>query len=314
MTTDATSTYICARCQAPVQPEDVVFCRTCGSAHHVACWNEFGACSSPGCVGTQAVQLQGPAPMQPMGMVPPPPQVMDYGFSAEFEFGLSPAINAGWEAVQRNMGTAILGMLVYCAIIIPLSLIPFVNYLYQWFIAPAFIGGMVMFSLKLLNNSNPAVGDVFSGFQKYLNFLGTYWLYMVVMIGAGIPVGIGCLIAFLGMHLNSGNATTMPAAITLIVVTGLITLVLMTYLFTRFAFAFYLVADGNGIIEAFQNSWAMTEEKFWSVLGIGIILYIIGGAGAVACGVGMLFTYPICLCGFASQYVALRNKTIGVIG
>ena len=40
----------------------------------------------------------------------------------------------------------------------------------------------------------------------------------------------------------------------------------------------------------------MVKRNFWPFLGFSIVSNLIGGIGAVACGIGVVFTLPIQVC------------------
>ncbi|MDA3963540.1 MAG: hypothetical protein PF961_22370 [Planctomycetota bacterium] len=103
------------------------------------------------------------------------------------------------------------------------------------------------------------IGDVFSGFEN---------------IGASIVVALILLVACM-----------------LCVIPGL---VIMPAVFV----AFRRIAEGETDgMAAFKAGWADTKPNLVGALITVIVLSIVGGLGAIACGVGVLATAPIAIAG-----------------
>lgn len=73
----------------------------------------------------------------------------------------------------------------------------------------------------------------------------------------------------------------------------------------RWVFApIYLIDHPEaGIGEALRASWDKTADQFWALLGLGIVVGIIAGAGLVVCCVGYFFTMIIL---YAAQVITYR--------
>jgi hypothetical protein len=154
---------------------------------------------------------------------------------------------------------------------IVLTLIP----LYTLFFAvlmicamPWMAGGLYNAAFKQLRGERIAVGDLFSGGK-----------YFVRILGAGLLIGIAYCIGFFLLFI--------PALIVL----GLTFLTIPM-----------IVEGGKGAIDAIKESIEITKRDWIMFTVFAIALSFIAGAGAIACGVGALATYPLLFLGHALAY------------
>ena len=73
-------------------------------------------------------------------------------------------------------------------------------------------------------------------------------------------------------------------------------------------FALFLIVDrGMDFWPASMASFAAVKTAFWPLLGFGIVAQLLGQIGAVACGIGVIFTLPIAWCSLAVAYEHFMN-------
>jgi len=105
------------------------------------------------------------------------------------------------------------------------------------------------------------------------------------------------------------SASAIPAgAMAVLIVFGLVSLVLYVIVALRFMFAYYAAADGEGIVESFKKSSDMTEGIRPQLLLVAIVLSLVGAAGAIACGIGIIVTGLLVWLAFAHIYVGLKGQ------
>lgn len=141
---------------------------------------------------------------------------------------------------------------------------------------------MIFFRLREGAMPPPGAGDVFKGFSFFLpTFLFTLvWFIIFFVVAAVLSV-----VPILGQALSPlvgfvGGALIM--------------------------FGLYLIVDRQmGFWEASMESINIVKQNFWWFLLLSIVANIVGGAGAILCGIGMIFTWPIqiCVIGVAYQEV-----------
>ena len=324
----STHTELCASCRQPIVAEaDKVICSVCATPHHAACWHLDGHCSTPGCAG-EPVAPPPPAPYAPApSSIPPPPPMggfQSYNTSqviAPSEIGLGAAVSAGWEAFNRNMGLLIGGlvvmMLVYlgmaCLCIIPiLGVIAFV------LLVPALFGGGMRFFLNAVNSQRPDISDLFTGFREFGKWLMITVILVVVAFLLAIPQLIvnhltGFSPGFIPHHnfLHPMTPMAIPAATPMSTSAlgygvSLLTSIACAFVFARWMFVFPAAAEGYGHLEAFGRSSQMTAGRRWLLFWILFVVKLLGVAGILACGIGILFTLPLALCAYVSLYNAVK--------
>lgn len=137
-------------------------------------------------------------------------------------------------------------------------------------------GGVYHAGFKQLRGEPISVSDLFAGGPYFARMLGA-----IVLIA---------VLASIGMLLC--------------IVPGLI-----VYGLTLLTFPM-IVAGGKGTIDAIKSSIEVTKGNWLMFTLFAIVLYVVAGLGALACGVGILATMPLL---FLSQVLAYRD-CVGVAG
>jgi hypothetical protein len=129
-------------------------------------------------------------------------------------------------------------------------------------------GGLYNAAFKQVRGEQIAFGDLFSGGQYFARILGAGVL-------VGIAAAIGSVLCFIPGLIVSGLA-------------------FLTYPM--------IVEGGKGTIDAIKASIEVTKKQWVMFTIFAIALGFIAGAGAIACGVGALATYPLLFLGHALAY------------
>ncbi|VBB43157.1 conserved membrane hypothetical protein [uncultured Desulfatiglans sp.] len=119
----------------------------------------------------------------------------------------------------------------------------------------------------------PDVGEIFRGFNFFLNsllFVGVWGIAMLMLaVIVGLIPCVGQLAALFGVY------------------------AMQTFLM----FGLLLIVDrGMDFWQASQESYQAVKTNFWQFLGLMIVTGIIGSLGAIACGLGLAVTVPIQIC------------------
>lgn len=130
------------------------------------------------------------------------------------------------------------------------------------------LAGMVKMALKQLRGQAIAPGDVFSGTSHIVPLaLGGLLYGLGVVIGSVLCVIPGLLVAGLGLLM-------IP-----------------------------LIVDQNmDGVTALTTSIKTLQPHMWMALLFSIVLSLVGGLGGVACGLGMLITFPLVIISLALLY------------
>ena len=223
-----------------------------------------------------------------------------------------------FEAFGANPVPAIFGFFFFIVIKLVGQMIPFVGIAFTIFLDAAFIGGAAILALNLVNNEEPAIENIFSGFKKYKQFMGTYWLYVVIMLLSPIPFGLGALLCLvlepIQFRAFRGGYETLASFIDitiLVIMIASIAISVIVYiaLLLKWFFVYFIIADRENedtVIQAFKRSSKMTKGHRIKLLITAVVMGLFGISGMLVCGLGMFVTMPVAWCGIASVYNELK--------
>jgi hypothetical protein len=132
---------------------------------------------------------------------------------------------------------------------------------------------LIVFQLHDRKEPRPEVGNLFRGFDFFLNS----FLFFVIW---GIAVFVASLV--LGLVPCIGQVAS---------------LFVVFVAHALLMFGLFLIVDRKmEFWPASVASFNMVKRNFWPFLGFSIVSNLIGSIGAVACGIGVVFTLPIQVC------------------
>lgn len=224
----------------------------------------------------------------------------------------------GWEAFKINPVPAIFGFFLFTIIKVVGQNIPFLGIGFVMFLAAPFTGGMAILMLNLVNNEKPAIENIFSGFKKYGQFMGVYWLLIVILALSALPFGLGALTCTLLEPMqfqafdrgNEALASTLDTLILVIILLAVaISVILYIALLLKWFFVYFIIADSENedtVIDAFKRSSKMTKGNRIRLLLAAFVLALFSISGVIGLGIGIFVTAPIAGCGMASIYNELK--------
>ena len=196
---------------------------------------------------------------------------------AEVKFG--EWFEKGFNLYKENLGTLILASLI--ALIISAVTIGI--------LAGPMLAGMILITLRLFDKTEPKpeIGNVFKGFDYFLNAL-----LFVVIWGAAV-LGASFILA-------------------LIPCLGQLASLCVVYVVQAFLmFGLFLIVDkGMEFWPASMESFTLVKTNFWPFLGLSVVASIIGSIGAIACGIGMAVTAPIQVCILTVAYRDVFSESV----
>jgi len=147
--------------------------------------------------------------------------------------------------------------------------------------------GLFLITLGLIDKSapKPEAGTLFKGFGFFLNtFLFLLVWGLLIFIASCILALVPCI--------------------------GVIASMLLGYAMQALLmFSFLFIVDRKmDFWPASMESINLVKSNFWPFLGFGIVCAIISSLGAIACGIGVIFTAPF---GYCAVTVAYREITSG---
>jgi hypothetical protein len=180
-------------------------------------------------------------------------------------------IESGFNLYKTNFGTLVLAS-VFAVVIGTVTV---------GILAGPMLAGLVLVTLQLLDKKEPRpeAGKVFKGFDYFLQS----FLFVIVW---GIGILIGSVI--LGV----------------IPVLGQLASIAFVYAAQAFLmFGMFLIVDRQmDWLPASMESINIVKTNFWPFFGLSAVAGIIGSLGAIACGIGVVFTIPIQGCILAVAY------------
>lgn len=201
------------------------------------------------------------------------------------EFRVGDAISYGWNATVKNIGPM---LIITIVILVVQAVLRFIGVgfdnqllLFVWTVLGFVVGlvlamGLIRAALRVTDGGRPDVNQ--------LTQLDDFGPYLLVSLIAGVIIGIGVLLC---------------------VVPGILAAVFL-------GFAGYVVIDQHEAdpIAALKQSIALVKPKFGPILGLLFLLAVINIVGALLCGVGLLFTYPMTAITMAYTYRTLSGQPI----
>jgi uncharacterized membrane protein len=196
------------------------------------------------------------------------------------------AVSYGWGAYWKNVGPMVVIALVIIGIEVVFGLIgnafdsvP-VRVLFQligWLLGLFLALGWFRVSLEITQGRRPEVGDVFKA--------EGYGPYIVASIVFGIGFFIGLLLC---------------------VIPGIIFAVVFGF------YGFVAAEQGNAAVamDTLKRAAEISAGHRWQLFGLAIVLALINLVGALACGVGLLFTSGITIIAWAYTYRRLSGESV----
>jgi len=178
---------------------------------------------------------------------------------AEVKFG--EWIEKGFNLYKENFGILVLASLI--AVVISTVTVGV--------LAGPMFAGVILITLRLLDKKEPRpeVGTLFKGFDYFLNSFLFVIIWGIALFVVSIVVGLVPCIGQL-------------ASIFVVFVAHALLM-----------FGLFLIVDRQ------EEFWPASVESFnkvkpniWPFLGFSIVSNIIGSIGAIACGIGVIFTFP----------------------
>ena len=199
---------------------------------------------------------------------------------AEVKF--SEWIEKGFGLYKQNFGVLVLASLIACAI----SAVTF------GILSGPMVAGLLLITLRLFDEKEPKpeFSQVFKGFDFFLNS------FLFVLIWGAAFFVASFILAF-------------------IPVLGQILAIFLFYAAqTALMFGLFLIIDRQmDFWPASVESFNRVKTNFWPFFGLSVVSGIIGSIGAIACGIGVVITFPIHACILTVAYRNVFGESTGEI-
>ncbi|QDU63139.1 hypothetical protein Pan216_40140 [Planctomycetes bacterium Pan216] len=212
-------------------------------------------------------------------------------------------ISTSWEIYNKRLsiclGAGLLTLLIGMLLGVPAAAPPLRQFavgrgvwgLIQTLIMLFFYLGLDLMLLKVVRGERTDIGELFSGGKYYLTALVNM---IVIYIAFGILGIVIALCSFVPILL-------IPLALAAMFFSFMVTLVFWPFL--------YIVIDEKPQgIEALKRANELTKGNYGAMVIIFLYMLGLGFVGALACGVGLFYTLPLCFTTLTTAYVKLRGE------
>ena len=221
--------------------------------------------------------------------------------AGEYRVELGDCLDRAWKIFTANPGliigtTLLVGLIsaVCWGITMGASLlIPVAGQLVSIFFSGPLMGGYLWFLLRLARGEQASVGDAFVGFSQHFGGL------VMASIVQGL-ISFVCMLPFAALGIfgaRSGGGGGAQPNFPLLAgagLMGLIGLVALVYLTNLWSHALLLIVDkGYKFWPAMELSRKLVRKRWWMTFLFMLVAGLLGGIGALACGVGLLVTMPL---------------------
>jgi uncharacterized membrane protein len=234
-----------------------------------------------------------------------------------YKFDFGKCFERGWEAMKSDIGQYILFALV-AGVIIVVSLFTVIGAI---LIALPLQAGYMVYAKKVLTNEPREFNDFFGGFKYFTPLLGYVGVMILVGLILAVPLGVvmGINFAALGSLDALDNPDMVGAQFSAIMLPfQFLFMIIGVFLGALLFFAIPLIVIGQlKTVESIRWSIKLALKNFWWLLLYAFVVSLIQQAGAFACYVGLLFTFPLSQClllGAYAEIVGLGDKRTTTVG
>ncbi|MEY1238408.1 BPSS1780 family membrane protein [Providencia manganoxydans] len=220
-------------------------------------------------------------------------------------------ISQAWAMVKEKLGMWVLINIIFFAVILVVSMIPFINFFVS-FITPILIGGIIAISEKQRKTGEVEIGLLFAGFQQKFGALFAVGAinFGISLIGGIIAIMIGgtALLSIM-LEMSQGGQVSPETIMALsgsffyifviMAVAGLVGAAM-----TWFAPALIMNHDFK-VGTAISASLKAVSKNILPGILFFVVLAIIMFISAIPLGLGLLITFPIMYVGYYTSYRSL---------
>lgn len=213
----------------------------------------------------------------------------------------------GFELFRENPAMLIILLLIYLAIIVPISLLPFVGSILSALIAPIFSAGLMWGCQALYKKQDLEINHLFEGFKRnpsQLVAIGGFYMLSLLIIAIFVVLSldkatIEVLMQGKNVSPEQANAMLLPILIAM----GLLVPVLMAYWYAP------VLASLNNLsaIDAMKLSFFACVKNFLPFLLYSLIFMVLLIAALIPAGLGLIVVMPLLMTSLYVSYVDVFN-------
>ena len=225
----------------------------------------------------------------------------------------------GWQLFAKAPGVWVVILLIYLAISVVLSFIPFIGGLAYMLLSPVLAGGMLYGAAAQARGETLEIGHLFQGFRDQerlgpLVLLGAISLAGYVLMALVVMVFMGGGLV-MGATLDSTGVIVPPEAMGG-VLAGVGLIVALILIVIGFLIAMALFYGVPLVMLGQQNAWPAAQASIvacWinmlPFLVFGLIYIVLAVVAAIPFGLGFLILGPVTVCAIYASYREVFEET-----
>ena len=201
-------------------------------------------------------------------------------------FSIKDVLGESWTALKENFWLSI-GVYLVAVLLIGASGCLVVGPI---IVAGPLMGGVFIYSLKLLRHEPVEFGDIFAGFNNFGNLLLIYFLFILFMVLSTLPgLAILFILPLVLAWLGAG-----PEIVMIVAGLGMVLVYLLPFYFSiRYSFSILLVADGRAKGGgSLKMSSVGARQNLGRIILFMIVALLINVIASLPFGLGLLVTAP----------------------
>jgi uncharacterized membrane protein len=216
-------------------------------------------------------------------------------------------IVSGFELFKANPVMWIVILLIYLAIIIPISLVPVIGSVVSTLLAPVFAAGMMWGCKALANKQDLLINHLFEGFKKNTSQLiavGGIYLLSLLVIMVMVVMSLNKEVVELlmkGKELSPEQAGAMMLPI-------LFAMLFIVPILMAYWYAPVLISLHNlKAVEAMKLSFVACLKNMLPFLLYGLIFTVILVVAIIPFGLGLIVAIPVMMTSLYTSYIDVFN-------
>lgn len=190
-------------------------------------------------------------------------------------------LSRGLAVMKLNYMEAVGTALLFAVLLVLSQSLPVMKWIAGIILVPQLTAGIWWYFLRRIRGLNAEVGNLFAGFKDNFTQLALLGLIQSVLL---LPLNM------MTNAIESGPMAQDPR----IAMAMFGYMLVMLYVMIRWQFANIIVMDrGYGAVEALKLSWRIVGLRFWTLLGLTLILSCVMLLGMLALIIGLIFVLPL---------------------
>ena len=212
-------------------------------------------------------------------------------------------IVSGFELFKANPAMWIIILVIYLAIIIPVSLVPVIGSVLSTLLAPVFAAGMMWGCKALAHQQDLEINHLFDGFKKNTSqLIAVGGIYMMCLLMIAVSVVLSLDSGTIAM-LRAGQELS-PEQANVIVMPILIAMLFIVPILMAYWYAPILVGLNNlSAIQAMKLSFVACLKNMLPFLLYGLIFMLLLVAAIIPFGLGLLIAVPVMMTSLYSRHI-----------